>query len=700
MITLNTHIKEMNRVGSTTAQRLKGLDIETVSDLLFYFPFRYDDFTRLTPIKDLKPGSQTTVSGTVELIQNKKSPRKKMNITEALVSDESGMLKVVWFNQPYIVKSVQPGDKISLAGKAENQYGQITMVSPVYEKADSQSIHTRGLVPNYHLTANITQKQIRFLVKQIIHLSDRVADWLPQAIRKKYSLMPMPEALQEIHFPSSREALDRARKRLAFNELFALQLESQWIKKELKSSRAEAVMFQEQATREFVASLPFSLTNDQKKAGWEIIQDMAKPEPMARLLEGDVGSGKTIVALLAMANTAWNGHQAALMVPTEILAAQHFASLSKLLTGQSFFLLLLTRSEKKIFNCADATTKELSKKEAAEAAKNPENRIIIGTHALVQEDIQFRDLVLAVIDEQHRFGVEQRKKLVKKSGISEKKQSGPSLPHLLSMTATPIPRSLALTLYGELDISLIREKPKNRQPIQTKVVPEPKRNQAYAFIRQQIQAGGQAYVICPLIDQSDKLGVKSVKQEYEKLKKQIFPDLETDMLHGRMKADDKDRIMRNFKAGRTHILVATSVIEVGVDIPNANLMLIEGADRFGLAQLHQFRGRVGRGSRQSFCLLFSENGSDKTTQRLKALEQTSDGFELAKMDLKMRGPGQFFGTEQKGFPELKVATIWDQELAQAAQNESHNLLKNDPELKKHPELYELAQGKSENIHLE
>jgi len=696
MLTLNTNIREINRVGSTTAQRLRKLGVETVADLLFYFPFRYDDFRDTCPIDRLQPGQSVTVQGTVEMIQNKKSPRKKINITEALVSDNSGFLKVVWFNQPFLTKNIKPGDRLSLAGKTEDQYGQVTLVSPIYENADSDSIHTQGLVPNYHLTANLTQKQVRFLVKQVIHLARELDDWLPENIRQKHSLMPIQQAVAEIHFPADWEKLEKAKQRMAFNELFALQLESLWIKKELKSSRSDKIVFREKQTRDFVSGLPFTLTDAQKKAAWEILKDLEKEEPMARLLEGDVGSGKTVVALLAMLNTALNNKQSVLMVPTEILAGQHFRSLNKLLGGQPVKTALITRSEKRVYDCARDSEKELTKKEAAQVLARNEAQIVIGTHALLQEDVEFHDLVLAVIDEQHRFGVEQRKKLVKKSGTGQKD----FLPHLLSMTATPIPRSLALTLYGELDLSIIRQMPQGRKPVLTRVVPEGKRKQAYDFIRDKLNKGGQAFVVCPLIDMSDKLGVKSVKEEFKKLNEKIFSELPVAMLHGRLKTEEKEEIMRSFQSGKTKVLVSTSVVEVGVDVPNANIMLIEGSDRFGLAQLHQFRGRIGRGEQQAFCFLFTDSDSDKTLERLKALEKTNDGFELAKTDLEIRGPGQFFGTEQKGFPEMRVATLWDQELIQTAQNEAQTLLDTDPDLTEHPRLRELAQGRAENIHLE
>jgi len=709
MLSLDTEITRISRVGAVLAKRLKKLGIETIQDLLFYFPFRYDDFSQLTKIDKLQAGISANIVGRIELIQNRRSPRKRMYITEALVSDNSGTVKVIWFNQPFIARNLRLGDKISLAGKVESDLAGLIMISPIYEKISTkQTVHTQGLVPNYRLTAQLTQKQIRFLVKQIIGLSARIKDWLPVEIKHKLKLFDLADAISKIHFPKTKADIEKARQRLAFNELFLIQLQSQLIKRELKSSRAPIVPFLKKETKKFVDSLPFKLTNAQRKAAWEILQDIAKDKPMARLLEGDVGSGKTVVAVIAMLNVVLNSEcpaQAVLMAPTEILAEQHFESVCKLLADIKVNIGLFTRSARKINKATrqqgNKAIKGISKKKMIEMMKNGEVNIVIGTHALIQKNVEFKNLVLAIVDEQHRFGVEQRKLLVEKSGDKD------TAPHLLSMTATPIPRSLALALYGDLDLSIIDEMPGGRKKIITQVVAEEKRQQAYQFIRRQIKAGRQVFVICPLIDFSDKLGVKSVKEEYEKLDKQVFPDLEISFLHGRMKTKEKERIMQDFLANKIKILVSTSVVEVGVDVPNATIMMIEGAERFGLAQLHQFRGRVGRSEHQSYCFLFTSEGrdpgispSERSLKRLQALVDCNDGFTLAKMDLKFRGPGEVYGTAQKGFPELKIATLYDYQLMKQARDEAVRLINKDVNLTSWPELKEKLGEWARKAHLE
>jgi len=710
MLVLNTEITKINRVGITTAKRLNKLGIETARDLLFYWPFRYNDFTKLTPIDKLQPGMKANVVGRIELIQNKRSPRKRMYITEALVSDNSDSIKVIWFNQPFIARNLRVGDKVSLAGKAEDDFSGMMMTSPIYEKIISgQTIHTQGLVANYHLTTNISQKQIRFLIKQIIGLAKKIDDWLPIEIKQNLKLLALGEAITKIHFPKNQADINQARQRLAFNELFLIQLQSQLIKQELKSSRAQAVPFLEKGTKKFVNNLPFKLTNAQRKAAWEILQDISKNKPMARLLEGGVGSGKTVVAVIAMLNIALDPEssgQSVLMVPTEILALQHFESISKLMKATNVRIGLLTRSERKLNKETGSRKKavegkNISKKKLVETIKEGKVDIIIGTHALIQEDIRFNNLALAIIDEQHRFGVEQRKALIKKSIFSEnKKEQNSFAPHLLSMTATPIPRSLALALYGDLDISIINEMPAGRKIVLTKVVSESKRQEAYNFIRKQVNNGRQVFVICPLIDFSDKLGVKSVKEEFKKLNEQIFSELNIAFLHGRMKTKEKERIMQDFLDNKIKILVSTSVVEVGIDVPNATIMMIEGADRFGLAQLHQFRGRVGRGEHQSYCFLFTDSELDKTLKRLKALVDCHDGFILAKMDLKFRGPGEVYGTAQKGFPELKIASLFDYKLMKEAQGEAMKLINKDANLLNYPLLKEKLAEQNKQTHLE
>lgn len=707
MLTLESNIKDVTRVGLATANNLKKLGINTVYDLLFYFPFRYDDYSELTKIESLTLGEKVNIVAQIELIQNKKSPRRRMNITEALVNDGTESLKAIWFNQPYIARNLKTGDMVSLAGKVEEDFGGMVMMSPNYEKVSTNNVNTQGFVPVYHLTLSITQKQLRFLIKQVIWLSNQVNDWLPSQIKKNLNLCDLSRAIHIIHFPKNKKDYEIARERLAFDEIFILQMQSSLVKREIKQEKARVVHFQEMETKKLVSSLPFALTDAQKKASWAILQDLGQSQPMARMLQGDVGSGKTIVALLATLNTALNGYQVVFLVPTEILAKQHYENICKLLVDFDIKVGLVTRSEKKMNNVLSIMYNEkenkIDKKRLDTKHIIHNTDIVIGTHALIQEEIDFKDLGLVIIDEQHRFGVEQRKTLLNiKDGLS---------PHFLSMTATPIPRSLALALYGELDISVINEMPKDRLPILTKIVEEDKRNKAYEFIRSQIKIGRQVFVICPLIDISDPLrpisaseastfGQKSVKEEYEKLSNEIFPDLNIGCLHGRLKAAEKDKIMNDFLNNKINVLVATSVIEVGIDVPNASIIMIEGADKFGLAQLHQFRGRVGRSSHQSYCLLFPGSKSDKVTKRLEALVDHASGFELAKMDLKFRGPGEFYGTAQKGFPELKIASLFDYELMKKARIEAEKIIDIDVSLDTWPALRDKIGEYQNKVHLE
>ena len=687
---LSVPLSALNRVGKNTAQSLKKLGLETVQDLLFYFPFRYDDFSQATPIDQVEAGQSVSISGTIELIQNKRSAKQKRQLTEALISDDSGLIKAIWFNQPFITQNLKPGDKISLAGKTAESYGQLTLVSPQYEKIgiNSSLIHTQGLVPIYHLNADISQKQLRFLIKQAIGAAEKLEEWLPDTIIKEMGMIPLAQAVYQAHFPKNEQDIFIARQRLGFDELFVRQLRSQILKHQLKNKTAPKIIFQEMMTKKFVQSLPFTLTAGQKQAAWEILQDIDQNAPMSRLLEGDVGSGKTVVAVMALFNTAINKYQGALMAPTEILAGQHYQSLQKLLSDFNVKIALLTGHQ------AEANFELPKNKNERREKIIEEAEIIIGTQALIQ-DYNIPKLALVIVDEQHRFGVKQRQKL---------QQSGGGLwPHFLSMTATPIPRSLALAIYGDLDLSLIKELPKNRQAIITRVITEEQRDKAYNFVRQQIKTGRQAFIICPLVEESDKLGVKSATAEYKRLKKEVFADLEIGLIHGKLKSAEKEKIMAAFSTNEIKILVATAVIEVGVDIPNASVMLIEGAERFGLAQLHQFRGRVGRGQDQSYCLLLTskEEQNARTAERLQALSKYNDGISLAKIDLQLRGAGDLHGLVQSGFPELKIASLFDRETIKKAQTAAEKIIKSDPELNLYPGIKaKLGKQEEEEAHLE
>ena len=677
---LTDKLSELTRVGQVGAKLLKKLGLDTVQDLLFYLPFRYEDFRLHTPITSLQVGDTASIRGEIMLIQNRRSFKKKMYLTEALIADETETIKAIWFNQPFLAKNLKTGDQVSLAGRVSEKQGQLVLMSPQYEKVVASGlIHTAGLVPNYHLTEGLTQKQLRYFIKQIINLVDTVPEWLPPKLLKELGLIPLSTALRQIHAPKSPEEALTARQRLAFSELFLRQLKSQLIRRELDEQQAPPLPFREKETRDFVTSLSFNLTADQKKAAWEILQDLTAKRPMSRLLEGDVGSGKTIVAALAMLSAALNGRKSVLMAPTEILAQQHYASLTNLFADRApnLRLALLTGSKKD----PEATSADIT----------------IGTHALIQKNVHFSDLALAIVDEQHRFGVKQRQKIL------DFNRNDKTVPHFLSMTATPIPRSLALAIYGDLDLSIIKELPTGRLPILTKVVKPEERTKAYDFIREQIKKGRQTFVICPLIEDSDLLEAKSAKAEHARLSQEVFPDLRLGLLHGKMKATEKEKVMAEFSRGETNILVSTSVIEVGVDVPNAAVIVIEGAERFGLAQLHQFRGRVGRSKHQSYCFLFpsrDEGTSDKSLDRLRALEKNNDGFSLAKIDLKIRGAGDIYGEVQSGFAEMQIASLFDYDLIKRSKEAAAGLIKEDSELSRYPLLKEKLGEWERRVHLE
>lgn len=668
-LTYSSPLTALTGVGPTAALRLKKLGLKQVKDLLFYFPERYEDFSKIYPLNMLPSEGHVTIKAKVELIRSRRSWHRRMQITEALVNDDTGSLKLIWFNQPYIAEQLKPGEEIFFSGNIKNTKLGSVLANPLFEKRLTDNLHTARIIPLYALTAGITEKQLRWWIKQSLPLITRLPDWLPEELLVENKLIPLKEALTQIHYPDSWTSLNLAQIRLRFNELFLIQLYVQKNKAELTQQAAPCLAFKEVEIKDFVASLPFILTTDQKKVTWQILKDLAKPLPMQRLLEGDVGSGKTVVAAIALLNTALNGYQALFMAPTEILAEQHYKTLKTLLPTQK--ISLLTHSKKII----------------AEGGE-----IFVGTHALLQKNISFNNLGLAIIDEQHRFGVLQRKALREKNGPKK------LLPHLLSMTATPIPRSLALTVYGDLALSLLKEKPKSRKTIITRLVAEEKRVAAYQFIREKIKAGGQMFVICPLIAESDKLGVKSVEKETQFLTQEIFPEFTIAKIHGKLKPQEKSKIMADFQAKKIQILVSTSVIEVGVDIPAANIIMIEGSERFGLAQLHQFRGRVGRSGQQAYCLLFTNSAQDKTRARLNALVKCADGFQLAEIDLASRGPGAFFGTLQSGYLEtIKLTNLNDQLLITKAQEAAKNIF---PLLDKYPLLNKKIQQFALQIHLE
>lgn len=661
-------ITDLHGVGPKAAERLHTLGIRTVRDLVYYTAREHQDLSHITLIENIVADEKCNIRVTIEKIRSHSARRRKMNITEASVYDESGSLRVTWFNQRHIEESLSVGDTILLSGVVKKTKYGLSMMSPTYEKfvRGKETIHIGRIVPQYPLTAGLTQKQMRYFMRQALERVQPITDFLPPQLIAQYALSSLEDALQWIHFPESEKQFAHAQRRLAFDDFLILQCGILLIKQEMQRYISPALQFHQQEITTFVKSLPFTLTNGQRKAAWDVLQDTTQPHPMNRLLIGDVGSGKTVVAAIAMLNTVLNGQQAVLMAPTEILAKQHYETLSRLFTEAQLKhpidIQLLTGHYKT--STAPGTAD-----------------IIIGTHALIQDKIQFANLGLAVIDEQHRFGVRQRKALKERSGDTEK------MPHLLSMTATPIPRTLALVLYGDLELSIINELPKGRKKIITRLVEPNKRAAAYDFVRTRIQAGEQLFVICPLIEDSEKLEVKSVTSEYERLTRDIFPNMPIALIHGKMKPQEKDAVMQAMRNKEYSILVATSVIEVGVDLPDATMMIIEGAERFGLAQLHQFRGRIGRNDKQSYCLLFTDSDSPSTAERLTALVENSSGFTLAEKDLALRGHGELYGVAQSGISSLvwrafQQPQLLEESRAAAADALAHDWIQENQELQK------------------
>ena len=711
---LSNPIEQIPRVGTQYQKRLKKIGIKTVQDLLFHFPHRYEDLSNIVPISQAEPGKTVCIQGQIIEIRNLRTLRKKMYITEAKVSDESGKIQVTWFNQPYLINALKKGDFVFLAGKMVSKNGKKYLSSPSYEKVPSQfiesldvnhsltnkkkydSVHTGRIIPVYPETEGVSSRWLRFIIKPLLtKIKYKISETLPEEIRKNNELLPIQEAIWQIHFPETLEKAKLAKKRFAFEELFDLALVILGEKIKLAKEKAISIPLNLEPIKNFINNLPFQLTDDQKKSAWQILKDLEKQRPMNRLLNGDVGSGKTVVAIIAILNTVKAGFQVAFMAPTEILAKQHFQTLSNLLKKFGLKIGLITGKENFL------GSRKIKRKEIIEKIQNGETEILIGTHSLIQEKVEFKKLGLVIIDEQHRFGIEQRAQLCRKQNF---------IPHLLSMSATPIPRTLALTIYGDLDLSLIKEMPKDRKKIITKIIRPEERKEAYDFIRKEVKSGKQVFVICPRIEPANKIideqsgqkkllwaEVKAVKEEYEKLNKEVFPDLKVAMLHGKMKTEEKEKVLSDFKKRGVDILVSTSVIEVGIDFPNATIMFIEGADKFGLAQLHQFRGRVGRGEDQSYCFLFSDFPSNP---RLRAMTKFQDGFELAEKDLKLRGPGDLTGQRQWGMPDLVMSSLADIFLVEKARATAKQILEEDPGLKKYPLLQKKLEEFRKRIHLE
>lgn len=697
MIPLDTPVSGLGTLGKALHKRLARLGIDTCRDLVFYTPFRFEDYTNVVKIGDLKPGMQVSIHGQVQLINNRRSPRSKKTVTEMLIADDSGQVTVVWFNQPYIIKSLLPGDYVRLSGKTSDNYFALQMVSPTYKKiAPGRESGPESLVPVYPTTEGVTQKQLQTLIQQALaSCVDARIEWIPSDILKQYGLLSLPLALATIHQPVSLDQVALAQRRLSFEELLLIQLSQALSKQQFAALSAPPIPFDQDYMNAAIAALPFMLTDAQKEALWDILKDIQQPHPMNRLLEGDVGSGKTAVAALSASTVLKEGFQVALIAPTEILARQHFLSWIDSYSAEYHYAVGLWTSG----DCRIARWSTVSQAMEVEIVKRPEMlrqvsdgevAMIIGTHALIQTDVQFAQLGLAIIDEQHRFGVAQRK------ALKEKNNSG-VMPHLLSMTATPIPRTLALTIYGDLDLSIINQMPKGRKPIITKVVPMRYREWTYNFIREHVDKGEQVFVICPLIDASDTLGVTSVTEEYEKLSQHIFPHLSLEMLHGKLSVKDKEEIMARMQGGEIDVLISTSVVEVGVDVPNATIMMIEGAERFGLSQLHQFRGRVGRSNMQSYCFLFASTQEKEEVSRLRALSESTNGFELAEKDLQIRGMGDIYGTRQSGLPPISRDALNDRELIKAARDTARTVME---QLDNYPSIAARLEAFQSDVHFE
>ena len=658
---LTTPLEQIKGVGPKTAQALAAAGLTTVSDALDFLPRAYDDYSTAVNIADLQPG-KVTVKARCESVSTR-IVRRGLRITTAVLADKSGKVKAVWFNQPYRETQLKSDAEFIFSGQFGMQYNRYQINNPSVELAKeiakTAAENNSGIQPVYKSIKNIRPKTVQDLMKNIRPIMDFLPETLPENIIRRQKLVSRSEAVKFLHAPKTHEEISRGRERLAFEELFEMILAAQFNKQEQTRLTGWKIPFNKSVVKNFVDQLPFPLTNAQRRAAWQILQDLESDHPMNRLLQGDVGSGKTVVAGLVAAEVAKAGFQTAIMAPTEILAQQHAKTLDELLSPFGVSVALLT-----------GHVKGAARSQLLDNLAIGNIDVVVGTHALIQEKVAYHKLGFAVIDEQHRFGVKQRQALLEKSDF---------MPHLLSMTATPIPRSLALTLYGELDISILDELPSGRQPIQTKIWSPASAPKLYESIENELAKGRQAYVICPLIDDNPDNDKKSVEAEYNKLSKTIFSHRRVGLLHGKLPAEEKAEVMQKFADGELDMLVSTTVVEVGVNVPNATVMLIENADNFGLSQLHQLRGRVGRGKHQSFCHLMM-SGHDKPSQRLREIEKSQDGFYLAEVDLKLRGPGEIYGKMQHGDLNLKIASLADTALIARAQTEAERFVKEGQDL--------------------
>ncbi len=722
MFRFDNTLEEVRGIGPGMVMKLKKLNLSTVHDLLYHFPTRYEDWSEVVRIADLRPGDTKTIQATVKDISVKRTWKRRMFVIEALLSDSSGSITAVWFNQTYIKNTLKPGVIANFSGKAAMRDQRLYLSSPAYETvgreeedtvdyggAEREIItadtrHTARLVPIYPETRGLTSRGIRYLTQPILEDLEPITDFIPQAVLDKNGLPELNDALHAIHFPTSPEQAKTARNRFAFEELFLMQLRVISEKMALAKEKAHRIGPKGKTLEEIIGRLPFKLTASQQGSLTEVLGDMGKNTPMNRLLQGDVGSGKTIIAGIAAYLTADQGLQAAFMAPTEILARQHYATIKKFFPELRSGLGLILSKETRAYYGEGLET-ELKKSQFISDAASGKIAILVGTHALIEKGITFNDLGLVIVDEQHRFGVKQRDMLIKGNRDD-------AMPHFLSMSATPIPRTLMMTVFGDLDLSVIGELPSGRKEIISKIVAPENRDKAYAFIRGQVRKGRQGFVICPRIDSAADSGegavklannwdeVKAVKDEYDKLKNRIFPDLRVGMIHGKLKTVEKSAVMDDFSKGKVDLIVSTSVVEVGVDVPNATIMMIEDSDRFGLAQLYQLRGRVGRGEHQSFCFLFTESRSEAIRKRLESILTAKNGFELAEKDLEIRGPGEFLGSEQSGMPDIAMRGLQNPALVRNARAAAEECLKEDPSLDKFPELKDKVARMNALLHLE
>ena len=682
-ISLGDDVTRLRGVSKQNPSKLKRLGVEKVRDLLYLFPHRHNDFANVRKVSQLEPGQEQTVIATVwEASETRSGPRRRS--TQAVLGDDTGNVRAIWFNQSWMARNLRSGTQVVISGKVSLFRGQIVFESPEYEVLQGQEelVHTGRLVPVYPSTEGLPQRTLRRLVKQALDACvSQVPEFLPQDLIHRTGLVGLQNAVAQAHYPDSLSDWKAARRRLAFDELFLLQLAVLHRKREWQEEGQGIPLKVDPAPlNTFLGSLPFSLTASQSSVLNEILEDLKKNTPMSRLLQGDVGSGKTVVAAAALLVAAFNGHQGALMVPTEILAEQHFLTVSRLLSGASQAL----REEHITSVRLDELTRPITiglllgslpkraKDDVRQRVAEGGVDILIGTQALIQAGVEIPKLALVVVDEQHRFGVMQRASL---------REKGPR-PHLLAMSATPIPRSLALTLYGDLDMSIIDEMPPGRHKIRNRWVDPDKREAAYSLIRKEVKEGRQAFIVCPLVEESGAIQARAAMEEHQRLTTEVFPDLRLGLLHGRMALSEKEQVMDLFQRGELDILVSTPVVELGIDVSNATVMLIDGADRFGLSQLHQFRGRVGRGPHQSYCLLLADSPGEEARERLRTVERVHDGFQLAEEDLRLRGPGDYMGTRQSGLPNLRVASITDRDILALARREAARLLESDPHLSK------------------